>query len=313
MNLAKIKLGIKRLASIDLEVWNYYSRVYVGEGWKLIVRNRFLSAFMSLTILSLLTMGYSLIVLNAHLNQVLTQANRNLIVTVTLGQTTHAVPIEQAIYRIRSVKKVVYLSQKEVRAQFLQNTKFPTASAPNVNIFPQILEVHTSNASSIGRVSGQINKVSGVQQTSYLKDLIQSITGTTNGLRTMALFTLIFLGILTLGLLMAIVRVTVYAKKKSVQIMSLVGASRTSITFPLLAQVGIITLTMGTLACVFGWALDPALGVNSPFISSSQHLPVWLHTGRAYGLFQLWPVIVPGFLLITSLVVIQSVRQYAND
>src|ERR1035437_165220 len=109
MGLTKIRFQLKRLTSIDWEVWRYYSRVYVGEGWRLIIRNRFLSVFMSLTILSLLTMGYSLLVLNSHLNQVLTQANRNLIVTVTLGQTTPAAPIEQTIQQIPTVKSVVYL------------------------------------------------------------------------------------------------------------------------------------------------------------------------------------------------------------
>jgi cell division transport system permease protein len=306
----------KRISAIrlDRELIGYYTRVYLREGWYLIIRNRFLSLFAGATIFTLLTMGYTLIVLNAHLGQVLSQANSNLIVTVVLQKDASPEQVEQEVRQLPHVTSITYISSTQARNNFVEQTHLPPGNTPNATIFPQLLEVHTQNASQISHVANEIAALPGVYgQPQYLKGLISQITGTTKGLRTIALFTTVFLGILAIALLIAIVRVTIYARRRNVRVMSLVGASRSAITLPLIAQIGIITLVAGTAACLVGWVIDPQLGVGNSLISGQAKLPPWLHTTRAYGLFALWPLIVPSFMLVASLIVMRTVRHYARD
>lgn len=304
-----------KFKNINWPLAKYYTGVYAREGWTLILRNRFLSLFAGLTIFTLLTMGYVLIVLNSHLNQVLKQADSNLSVTVVIDKGTSETEIIPQVKALAGVTSVTFIPQAKTRDDFVKRTGLPPESAPKEDIFPKILVVKTKNADEIEPVAKKIKVLNGVRDTTYLSQLIQTITSTTQSLRQIALFTMIFLGLLAIGLLVAIVRVTVHAKRKNVKIMSLVGASRMTITLPLLVQIMIITFIAGTLACIVGWVVDPQLGVtNGSFLTGNNHeLPNWLHTTRAYGFLALWPLIVPGFMLAAAAIVIYSVNKYLRD
>lgn len=294
----------------------YYILLYFKQGTRLLWRNRFWSVI-TLTVMTLLLfVVYVMLSMSAHTTTAAKRVDDRLTITAIIAQNANFVsvkPTGELANRVRSlndVKSVRIISEAESRSVFLKNIG-NLRQPPDVKVFFEALEISVTDTKKIDQVKTSVAAIPGIQSASYLGELVKKLTAVSSYLQRIALYGAILLSLVAILVVMAVVRTSVHAEKKSVETMSNVGGSHWSVSAPLLVHLGIVTTIAAVLACIGGYAIDPQIG--SGFGESVRNLPDWLRTGRSYGLFTLLPILWAASAAAVSVIVIMGTRRYMRS
>jgi len=276
----------------------YYGRLYFLQGMRLLWRNRFWSVVTGVVISLLLFVVYVMIATAAHTHQAASKVQDQMVVTAILKQdnTSYrsiipATSLASQIRQMPDVRSVHVVSEQEARTRFLRNIK-DLKAAPATWVFSEALEISVKNPAKMSMVRDQVLKMQGIEQATYLEELVKRLTAVSDYLRRMALIGALLLTLIAGMVVMAVVRTAIHSEQHTVATMSSVGGSLWTITAPLLVQLLTVTLIASLIACLAGWWIDPQIG--SSFGQNIANLPSWLLTSRAYGLLSLWPLFALG-------------------
>jgi len=294
----------------------YYTKLYFLQGMRLLNRNRFWSYITGVVIALLLFVVYIMVSTAAHTSQAASKVDDQLVVTALLAQnsenyksTVDAKKLAGQVEKLPYVKSVHIVSEKEAQQRFVRNMR-DLKSAPAAWVFAEALEISVTDTTKMAQVRSEVLKLPGVDQATYLEDLVKKLSAVSNYLRQMALIGAALLALVAVMVIMAVVRTVIHSEQHSVATMSSVGGSLWAITAPLLVQLLTVTLIASLIACLAGWWVDPR--ISASFGSNVRNLPEWLVTGRAYGLLQLWPSFALGAGLVVSLIVFYGTWRYAK-
>ena len=294
----------------------YYGLLYLRQGISMLWRNRFWSTVTLVVMSLLLFVVYLMIAMSAHTTAASQKVDDRLTVTAIIAQdstnyqsTVNSALLAEQARAIPGVKAVRLVSENESRQVFLEQVG-ELKSPPRAQVFSEALEISVTDTEQIGQIRDKVAGLNGVQQATYLAQLVKKLSAATDYLRGIALYGAILLGLVALLVIMAVVRTSVHSERRSVTTMAEVGGSSWSISAPLLIHLGVVTLVASALASLAGWYIDPQLGLG--FGQPSKELPDWLQTGRSFGLFSLFPFMALGGLLCVSAIVILSTRKYAR-
>jgi cell division protein FtsX len=207
------------------------------------------------------------------------------------------------------VKSVHIVSESEARKRFLKNIK-DLKAAPAAWVFSEALEIGVRNPADMSKVRNAVLKMQGIEQATYLEELVQRLTAVSDYLRRMALIGALLLTLIAVMVVMAVVRTAIHSEQHTVATMSSVGGSLWTIQAPLLVQMLVVTIVSSFIACLAGWWIDPKIG--SSFGQNISNLPSWLLTKRSYGLLTLWPAFAAGAGLAVSSIVCYGTWRYTR-
>lgn len=294
----------------------YYGKLYFLQGMRLLWRNRFWSAVTGIVISLLLFVVYVMVATAAHTHQAAAKVQDQLVVTAILKQDTTSyrsiVPAQSLASQIRQmpeVKNVHVVSESEARKRFLRNIK-DLRAAPAAWVFSEALEIAVRNPADMAQVRDSVLKLQGIEQATYLEELVKRLTAVSDYLRRMALVGALLLSLIAVMVVMAVVRTAIHSEQHTVATMSSVGGSLWTIQAPLLVQLLAVTLAASLVACLAGWWIDPKIG--SSFGQNISNLPTWLLTERSYGLLALWPAFAAGAGLAVASIVCYGTWRYTR-
>lgn len=294
----------------------YYSKLYFIQGLRLLWRNRFWSIVTGIVIALLLFVVYVMVATAAHTHQAAQKVQDQLVVTAIIKQDSTSyrsvVPASSLalqVKKIRDVKNVHVVSEEEAKSRFLRNIK-DLKAAPAAWVFSEALEISVRDPNQMAYVRDQVLKLQGIEQATYLEELVKRLTAVSDYLRQMALIGALLLTIIAIMVVMAVVRSAIHSEQHTVATMSSVGGSLWTITAPLLVQLLIVTLAASLVACLAGWWIDPKIG--SSFGKNISNLPSWLMTSRSYGLLALWPAFALGAGAAVSIIVCYGTWRYTR-
>lgn len=283
---------------------------------RLLNRNRFWSVITGVVISLLLFVVYIMVATAAHTSQAAQRVDDQLVVTALITQDTekyksvvNANSLADQASKLPYVKDVHVVSEKEAQQRFVRNIR-DLKSAPATWVFAEALEISVTDTSKMAAVRSEVLKLPGVEQATYLEDLVKKLSAVSDYLERMALIGAILLSLVAIMVVMAVVRTAIHSEQHSVATMSSVGGSLWSITAPLLVHLLTVTLIASLIACVAGWWVDPRIAAS--FGENVRNLPEWLITGRAYGLLQLWPAFALGACAAVGSIVCYGTWRYTR-
>ena len=224
---------------------------YFRETFSSLVRNSWLSlASMGTVTISLLILGSSLLlILNA--NQLAGSVESTVEISVFLKNSvsyTRVNEIEKEIESLPSVTNAQFISKEQALEDMKKNLKDKADILDGLedknNPLPDGFKVKTRYASQVAGVSIALEKIPGVDQVRYGQGVVEKLLAVTKWVRFAGLITMGLLSGASIFLIATTIRLSVYARRKEIGIMKVLGATNWFVRFPFVME-GIVLGLLG--------------------------------------------------------------------
>ena len=275
-------------------MWGYA----IGDAFRSIRRNSLMS------LASVSTVGLCLIclsiffILSANLTNVAAVLESQVEIRVFLEPDANAQTVkrlEEIVSAYPEVSSVRYVSKDDalraLREQFGRYRELLEA-VEDANPLPASFEIRLKDPKKVGDVARRVESLQGVDSVSFKQELVERLFRFTHGLRVAGAFLVAALSVATVVLVSNTIRITLYARRKEIAIMKLVGATDSFIKAPFMIEGLILGLLGAAIAACVSWAGYGWVVANvqraMPFLPVVSHRP--LVDRLAIALFTAGPV-----------------------
>ncbi|MGE5484550.1 MAG: permease-like cell division protein FtsX [Ignavibacteriales bacterium] len=175
--------------------------------------------------------------------------------------------IEATISGYPEVDSVKYVGKddalRRLREQFGQYRDL-LAEIEEANPLPQSFEIKMKQPDRVTEVADSISRLKGVESVSYKRELVERLFLVTRVLRLFGSILVGALGLATVVLVSNTIRLTLFARRKEIAIMKLVGATDSFIRAPFMIEgltLGLVGALLAALVTRFSYAW---VAVNIP-------------------------------------------------
>lgn len=160
--------------------------------------------------------------------------------------------LRNQILAIPEVKDARFISKEEALAslenQFGQGSQL-RESLGGTNPLPDSFKVSTTDPRGVVGVANLLNRMPGVEKVRYGQDFIEELFQLTNWMRLIGLVIVTLLGFCAIFLIATTIRLTMFARRREIEIMKCVGATDWYVRWPFLLE-GIILGGTGAAVAV---------------------------------------------------------------
>lgn len=191
------------------------------------------------------------------------------------GDTTVKVRDEarQAIAALPGVTSVTFVSRdealKRLRQQFGEQQSVLDA-IEEMNPLPDGFEIKVDKPENVDGVAAAVGKIPGIEKVKYQQGLVQRLFRLTQAIRTLGILLATALALATLFIISNTIRLTVFARRREVAIMKLVGATDAFIRRPFFLEglvLGLGGALVAALAIWLGYSwLAKTISISLPFV-----------------------------------------------
>jgi len=225
---------------------------HIREGFKNISRNSWMTiASVGAVAVSLFILGVFLL-LAMNVNYMAQKLEDQVEIRVFIEELAEQQEIDDIDARLRSlndVKEVVFVS-KEEGLEALRNDLGSEASVlkglDEENPLRDAFYVTSFFPRQIGQLAAEIEKIPFVAEVKYGKDTVETLFNVTSVVRNMGLMFSIGLAVTSLFLIANTIRLTIYARRREIEIMKLCGATNWFIRWPFFIE-GMIMGVIGSM------------------------------------------------------------------
>jgi cell division transport system permease protein len=213
--------------------------------------------------------------------------------------------MEIKINRIESVESFVFQTKEEITKQMMDSSEtFKTIMqkwSSDENPLQDTYLVKVNDIDKIAEVAAEIKAMDGVAIVKYGEGMIEQLVVVFDVVRQISIFIVIALIVVTAFLISNTIKLAIFARKREIEIMRLVGASNLNIKIPFMIEglfLGIFGSIIPIIATIYGYS---ALYTNfdgqlfSPFIRLVSPQPfiylislILLTIGVLVGMFGSW-------------------------
>ncbi|MCL6448467.1 MAG: permease-like cell division protein FtsX [Armatimonadetes bacterium] len=285
-------------------------RYYFREAFASMRRNGWLSlASVGTVTVSLIILGCSLLlVLNA--NKLAAALEGMLEINVFLVDDLDREKIRQLNEQIKflpGVAEVEFISREDALKKMQQSIGADKLEGLDYNPLPDAFRVKTRDPQQVPQVAGEIARLAGVEEVRYGQGLVEKLLAITRAIRIAGWVVMILLGGAAVFLISTTIRVSVFSRRKEINIMKYLGATNWFIRFPFLLEGMFLGLAGAFLAAVtvfYGYVLTVReINTLMPF------LPIVSQFGEVLPVFA---CVVGLGLLIGAAGSALSVRRFLN-
>ncbi|MHB8926514.1 MAG: permease-like cell division protein FtsX [Bacillota bacterium] len=248
------------------------------------------NALMSLA--SVLTVALSLLVaglfglITANLGHIARLAEQQVEVTVFVHDTlpVEAVrTVESQLKALPGVTQVTFVSKDEALARLkavFANDKDLLAEVEQQNPLYRSFEVRTARPEQIKPTAEAAGKMTGVVKVNYKQEVIEKLFRVTRAIRVSGLAIMVALALAMVMIIANTIRITVFARRREIAIMKLVGATDGFIRWPFVCEgvfLGVVGAGFTSLALwsSYSWAWS-GVQRGMPFIPLLPKQPLLL-------------------------------------
>ena len=148
------------------------------------------------------------------------------------------------------VSSVTYIPKAEGLRQLRERLQGQIdTSLLTMNPLPNAIRVHVKDPNNVPAVASTIQKMAGVTTVEYAQDAVLKVLRLTDTLSRVGLAMILVLIFAAAVIISNTIRLTVFARRREIAIMQLVGATNGYVRAPFLAE-GFLTGTLGALVAV---------------------------------------------------------------
>ncbi|HBF39903.1 MAG TPA: hypothetical protein DDW50_21660 [Firmicutes bacterium] len=223
---------------------------FFKEASKGLTRNGLMSLAAVITIsLSLIILGCFYIVVT-NFNHFAEMAKGVLELRVYLKDGVDPSPIQAQIIELDGVKNVHYVS-REAGAKWLEKSLgVKDLFVSSDNPLPDMINIKLKDDVRVRRLVSQINQISGVDEVEYGKTFVEAMLVVVRIIWVLGFSLVMVIGIVVLYIITNTIRLTVFARRKEIEIMKLVGATDWFIRWPFMLEGIILGLSGALLSAV---------------------------------------------------------------
>jgi cell division transport system permease protein len=223
---------------------------------------------------SLLILGSSLLlVLNA--NNIAANLESSVEISVFLKDKTSSDQIRDLENKIKGepeVAEVHFISKaqalEEMKKNFGDNQDI-LDGLEEKNPLPDTLRIKTGSVEQVEPLARQLESFDQVDQVRYGQGVVEKLLALSKWVRSAGLVTMLLLGVAAVFLIATTIRLSVFARRKEIGIMKMLGATNWFVRFPFLLEGMFLGLTGSLLAVIavyFGYlSLIGRIEVSLPF------------------------------------------------
>ncbi len=228
-------------------------------------RNRTMAlASMGTIVLCLIILGMSYGI-GVNIDYLIEQVETKFGITAYLKEDLNKQDIDQLQYeikQIKSVKEVVYISKEQALKNFSEENKeqglFEMFREDNP--LPASLEITVIDIAKQEEIVNKLKHMQGIDETIYFKDETASFIKIGNTIDYICLGILIILVVVGLMLMSNTIKLTVYVRRREINIMKYVGATNGFIQIPFLIEgmlIGLLgaVLSVAMITLSYDWVL----------------------------------------------------------
>jgi cell division transport system permease protein len=208
------------------------------QAWSAIRRNGLLTlASVSNIAVSLAILG-GLFLAALNLEQMARSEAEKAVITAELKDDAKDADIEAAVWQDPRVGDVVYVTKEEnLRAIFERYVPNPEAVALiGENPLPDALRVKPASPEDIDALAASLGKQKGVAKVRYGKQIVEKIIVLERAVQIAGGILLVLMAFGMMLIVNATIRLTIYARRREIRIMQLVGATNGFIRLPFICE-----------------------------------------------------------------------------
>lgn len=251
-------------------------KYYFREAVLSIIRNSWLSmASAGVVAVSLLILGASLLlVLNA--NTIADNLESSVEISVFLEDNLPPDRVRALGEKIRAMPEVAqmeYVSKERALEEMKRNfgdKRDILEGLEEKNPLPDAYRIKTHTVEQVASLASQLGTLAEVNQVRYGQGVVEKLLALSRWIRTAGLVTMVLLGIAAVFLIATTIRLSVFARRKEIGIMKMIGATNWFVRFPFLLEGMMLGLAGAILAVVgvyFGYlSLISNIQLSLPFM-----------------------------------------------
>ncbi|MGI6413248.1 MAG: permease-like cell division protein FtsX [Syntrophomonadaceae bacterium] len=270
---------------------------FLVEAFKSIKRNRILSiATMTTVAICIMILGLFLLMsLNAGNFMRELESDLEIIAFVDKEiEESRIAGIEEEINEISGISSIKFVSREESLERLQEkfgDADYNLAETLGENPLPHTYEIKAVNAQDVPGIALQIKDINGITKVKYGQDIVERIFSVTKWVRIVSLVLIVFLLLGAIFLIATTIRLSIYARRKEVALMKLVGSTDWFIRWPFFIEgmvLGAVGSIISVLILAFGYAAileNTELLIFLPLIRNPGVLMKFYITLFATGLF----------------------------
>ncbi|MGI6587230.1 MAG: permease-like cell division protein FtsX [Peptococcia bacterium] len=165
-----------------------------------------------------------------------------------------ALNLRRKFEAIGGVAQVTFISKEEglkgLQKRFGEDTSILEALGGK-NPLPDMYRLKAKIAEEVPRIAGEVDKIPEVENVRYGQGLVERLLALTNWMRTVGIVIVVVIGLAAIFLIATSIRITVFARRREIGIMKLVGATDWYIRWPFFLEgmmVGLVGAVLAVLA-----------------------------------------------------------------
>ena len=280
----------------------------IRDSFQSVFRNFSLSlASISCITITLLVVSISMI-LSVNVNNFATLVERDVTIVVFLDTDISAEDIkvvEQEIKRLDNIESISFQSKGEITEEMKDSSETFKAImdewTEDENPLQDAYLVKVEDINKIASTARQIGQIDGVDVIKYGEGMVEQLVTVFDVVRKICLGMVVALIIVTAFLISNTIKITIFSRKREIEIMRLVGASNLNIKIPFIFEglfLGMLGSIIPIIGTIYGYTVlyDNFHGqLFSPFIRLVEPQPfiillsgVLLIIGILVGMFGSW-------------------------
>ncbi len=224
-------------------------RFLIGEGFRGLVKNAFMSAASVLVLVCCLLITGCAYLAIENIDHGFDEVYKQNVVMAYARQGTSKedlAKIEQKIKDTDNVAQVEFRSKEELLDSYRNDPKLGTLleDLEEDNPLPDIYVIHFDDLGLFSQTVNSIRTIRGIESVDYNEALAKMLTSARTMVFTIGIWVVALLLLVSLFIIVNTIKLTVYSRRLEVYIMRSVGATRRFIRFPFIVE-GIL---LGTIA-----------------------------------------------------------------
>lgn len=231
-------------------------RYYFREAVQSLLRNSWLSvASVGTIIISLLILGSS-VLLVMNVQYIASSVESSLEITVFLEDDLSNEMLDQMEEQIKfipGVSSVAFVSKEQALVDMKESFGNKAGLLDGLekdNPLPNSYRVKTNRADIVPEAARQLENMNGVEQVRYGQGVVEKLLSLTHWVRIWGSVTIVVLGVAAIFLIATTIRMSVFARRREIGIMKMLGATNLFVRMPFMLEGMILGLAGGLVAAL---------------------------------------------------------------
>lgn len=207
-----------------------------------------------------------------------------------------ALNLRRKFEAIGGVAQVTFVSKEEglknLQERIAEDTDILEALGGN-NPLPDMYRLKAKYAEDVPRIADEVQQIPEVENVRYGQGVVEKLLALTNWLRTIGVVIVLVVGLAAVFLISTSIKITVFARRREIGIMKLVGATDWFIRWPFFLE-GLIVGLVGAIIAVFSLHVFYSRLVQNVVLTLN-FLPILRDTTVIFDVYK-WLILIGTFL-----------------